>query len=71
MCSVTVALVYLIWAGLDCLVFNYKKYTGCFTPEVKWISLRLKEMQIHASTVERAAQTNISAVLPFRIAETW
>jgi len=33
------------------------------------MSFRLKEMQIHTCTVEGAAQTNLSAVLPFWMAE--
>jgi len=45
------------------------KCKGAFTPKVKSIILRLKEMQIHTCTVEDAAQTNLSADLPFWIAE--
>jgi len=49
------------WACL--FVFSIKKVIflckckGPFTSKVKWISLRLKEMQIHACTVEPLKQT--------------
>jgi len=36
-----------------------------YTLKVNWKSQRLDKMQIHASTVEGTAQTNLSAVLPF------
>jgi len=64
---------------LVCLFNNNKKssiFGKCkdtFTPKVKRISLRLKEMHIYACAVEGAAQinlsTNLSAVLPFWIKE--
>jgi len=40
-----------------------------FTAKVTKISLRLKETHIHSCTVEGAAQTNLSDVLPFWIRE--
>jgi len=46
----------------------FGKCKGLFSPKEKWISLRLKQMQIYACTVEGAAQTHFS-VLAFWIAE--
>ncbi len=54
MCYITFALLFLIWAGLAC----FGKSKSPFTPKVKWISLRLKEMEIHICTIEDAAQMN-------------
>jgi len=45
----------------------FGKCSGSFTPKVKWINLRLKEIHIYVCTVKGAAQTNLSAVLQFWI----
>jgi len=48
---VTFAFIFLTWAGLACFKkkksSTFGKCKGPFTPKVKRINLRLKEMQIH------------------------
>jgi len=55
---------------MKCAIWDPDK-KGSITPKVGWISLRLKEMHIYSCTVEGAAQTTLSDVLPFWTTEEY